>query len=259
MRLLYAQQSWDQLELQGVHRNGVDFLRTPTTMRLAGMRVVEEIETEHHLIELGTNWDDYVQSRVPMLRAQLFEFQHLKQRDNPWEFRRFRSPSFHFANVLPHPAMFDRSEESDGWKSDEIDAEAIQSIAQLMPEEGTFDVATLQAAAEEGCLDVGVMYQQGVIVAAAVSVRSEGRLTGMTILAGQRYDRPHLIRLLMANVIRDSFHRGDSSIYFARPSTWTGQWCNHNEASYRYTYVPANRVRARVCRVLDRRLERVRG
>lgn len=238
---------WDLLDLRCVNRDGLDYRRTETAMRCAGLPPREAAWGQSPRVRLGDDWDTYWNARREPFGEQCRRLSAGLSGSRPIEFVRHRPQGAACGDADPR---WDLYEACTGIIEDSAAARTTREPA---PPAGS-DEALLrrqhQCAARAGGLDVNLLLLGTRPLACAYNYHFAGHVLVLRIACDATAARHGGLAVLLGHMIRDSSARGDHTIDFGPQwSSEIGDWQTDSLTAYRYTHGPSGAIGARLARL----------
>ncbi|MBX7168925.1 MAG: GNAT family N-acetyltransferase [Pirellulales bacterium] len=201
---------WDLLDLRWVHRDGVDYGRTPNAMRSAGLQSSDRVWSEVPLVELQGTWEEYLASRDRQWRRKLPQNERrLRETGGELTFVRYRPESTAAGGGDPRWDLYETCEQlaAASWQGASIDG---TTLSHGESREYLRDMHL--TAAHVGALDLNLLYVGGRPAAFLYGYHYAGNVFALRVGYDASVAQHGAGKLLMARVIEDSFQRGDHTL-----------------------------------------------
>lgn len=238
---------WDLFDLRWVNREEVDQDRTPTALEIAGFPCRGTIWGTSSLIDFPATWGKYLLSRTPKFRNNLLRARRGADSAGEISFERYRPAGVGLGDGEPRWDLYEEclavAERS--WQGSSITGTTICHASVRAFFRDLFGVA-----AECGALDINLLRVRNQTVAFTFNLHTNGSLYGLRLGHDPAYNHMSPGRLIMANSVEDSCHRGDRCLDLGMTTmAFKSAWATRQIGCYRYTHYPLGSWRSQVLRL----------
>ena len=243
MRYLSDRRDWDLLDLRWIPVE-FDRGRTQLAMDFAGMRGAQMTSKTTSVIDLDGTWHSYIQCRETALQERL-QCAPATAESESLSYERYRPGGSMFADDNPRWELFDECLEL----LDRCPQTSINKTNE-QADEDPFQRHIHRLAARAGSLDMNLLRCNGRLMAMAYGYYQDGILHVMQIKVDPRFSSLDPSTLLLASMVRDSFHRGDRRLDLAAVASNINQfWQTSTVTRERCTYYSLASPRGQLMRL----------
>jgi CelD/BcsL family acetyltransferase involved in cellulose biosynthesis len=228
---------WSMIDLRWVHRDGVDFGRTPSAMAVAGFPATETPHEQVSLVDLTAGWDAYWSSRKSHWRTNVRSSIKKLTALGDVRYVRYRPGGTRHGEDDPRWDLYDACEQlaQESWQGHSTTGTTLSHAA---IRDFLRDAHGVAAAA--GALDLNLLYLGGEPVAFNYNYVLNGYVYGLRMGWAGPQQAAGAGSVLMYHMLRDSAERGDATVDLG-PSYLDCKrpWLSALHTSYRYTYFSA--------------------
>ena len=246
MRHIRSSRDWNALELAGIDESGTDRGRTRNALKNCGIDPVESAKCQHPMISLDGSWDWYLEEQGPDSRMNLARAEREVSQHGPVTFHRWRPMGGRIGETERRWDLFHICEElhRDKAANNRRTNAELQFIKDLHP-----------VAVDAGAVDIGTLTINGRPVACSYGHVHNGILDVQFVQPVDTIGAP-ATELLIGNLVRDSFMRGDRRITFRREYARAAtSWTNAAMTTVTLSHVPKLSPRGQLLK-FGRRSER---
>lgn len=246
MRHIRNSRDWNAIELSGVDESGTDRGRTRNALQNCGITPIESDACQHPMINLDGSWDWYLEEQGPDSRMNLTRAEREVSQHGPVTFHRWRPIGGRIGETERRWDLFHTCEELHRGKS---------SSSARTETELAFLKDLHPVAVDAGAVDICTMTVNGRPVACSYGHIHNGILDVQFVQAIDPIGAP-ATELLIGNLVRDSFMRGDRRITFRRDyAKAAASWINGSLKTVTLSHVPKLSPRGQLLK-FGRRSER---
>lgn len=245
MRHVRNSRDWNAIELAGIDESGVDRGRTRNALRNCGINPVESDPLEHPTVNFEGSWDWYLEEQGPESRMHLTRAERDVSQHGPVSFHRWRPLGGRSGETERRWDLFQTCDElrrANAQSADQTNTE-LAFLKDLHP-----------VAVDVGAVDIGTLTVSGRIVACCYSHVRNGIIEVQFAESLNTIGAPAK-ELLIGNLIRDSFMRGDRRITFRRQhAKAAASWTNGSISTVTLSHVPKLSPRGQLLKLGNGRL-----
>jgi len=245
--LAVNRRDWDMLDLRWVDQRGCDFGRTRNAMRRAGLSVRESVWKQVALVDLKDDFDAYLANRPAKFRQEIRRCRRRAEEQGEVRLIRHRPDPFTHGGGDPRWDLFDQcialAEKS--WQSS-----AQSGTTLCSPDARDYFRDAHELAARTGAVDMSVLQIGEAPVAYTYNYHCDGVVQGIRSGYDPQYRKLGVGGLILAEMIRDSYERGDRLIDLGFDYLDIKRhWLTRLGESFRYTHYPMSSPRGQILRI----------
>lgn len=232
----HTPRDWDLLDLRWVDRDGCDYARTPTTMRLAGFQPHAQAWDRTAMVDCEIGWEAYWQGRAKKWRHDVDRVTRRLAHQGQLTLVRYRPEGAACGDGDPRWDLYDSCLElaQRSWQGTATDGTTL-----CHPEVQQYLRDTHAIAARVGAVDLNLLVVDGRPVAFTYNYHYDGRIYGLRKGFDPEWAPLRVGTVLQRMMIEDSFRRGDRTIDLGVGSLKSKQaWQTSLATSFRYTHFP---------------------
>jgi CelD/BcsL family acetyltransferase involved in cellulose biosynthesis len=245
--LAVNRRDWEMLDLRWVDRHGCDFDRTGNAMRRAGLSARESVWKQVALVDLEDDFETYLASRPARFRQGIRRCRRRAEERGEVRLVRHRPAPFTHGDGDPRWDLYDQcvALAKRSWQGS-----APIGTTLCSPEARDYFRDAHELAARSGAVDLCVLRIGGEPVAYTYNHHHDGVVQGMRSGYDPRFRDLGVGGLILAEMIRDSFERGDRLIDLGFDYLDVKRrWLTRLGQSFRYTHYPLGSPRGQLLRV----------